>query len=573
MLDSSLPFFQLRYIHHQYDLDFPLTMTDLFRIRNVLIPAAIGLIVFLAFTGGHGLNPLRVDWIMSSDGDAPQQYVGWNFFRHSPYLQFPLGLNPGYGEVIGSSIVFSDSIPLLAILFKLVRGVLPDQFQYFGLWIAACFALQAVFAWAILSLRTTDNVIKALGCALLTLSPPMLWRLHGHEALIGHWLLLAALYLYLTNRGRMWHWILLICVTASIHAYLLAMVAGIWFADRVRLLAPGSSRLKQLAVELPCLAVAVLITTWSVGYYTVRSVVSGGFGTYRVTLTSPFRAEAIWSIWSSYGFLGGDYEGFCYIGAGVLLLFVTTAVLIIKHRKNAPIAWGTHASLIFVCALFYLFALSNRVSLGGRHELFQYPMPAFLTGFTSTFRASGRFIWPVFYAAIVFLLFRFIKLSPRKWVVPLLCVFVVFQATDLIKASKYFRSQWTQQWTPSLTSDFWKEVPRQYKRIAFVMPLDGGYTYVPIAFMASNAKMTINGGNLARVDFDKLGQVQAQLQDTIEHGTYSPDTLYVFHTPQSWATAKANFKGDGFVGTVDNYDVIAPGWHGCTTSCGALANK
>jgi hypothetical protein len=63
------------------------------------------------------------------------------------------------------------------------------------------------------------------------------------------------------------------------------------------------------------------------------------------------------------------------------------------------------------------------------------------------------------------------------------------------------------------------------------------------------------------------------LQDTIEHGTYSPDTLYVFHTPQSWATAKANFKGDGFVGTVDNYDVIAPGWHGCTTSCGTLGNK
>lgn len=548
-------------------------MTDTSRIRNILIPAVIGFMVFLAFTGGHSLNPLRVDWIMSVGGDAVKQYLGWNFFRHSPYLQFPPGLNPGYGEAIGSSIVFSDSIPLLAIFFKLIRGVLPDQFQYFGLWMAACFVLQAVFAWAILSLRTNDTLIKALGCALLTLSPPMLWRLHGHEALIGHWLLLAALYLYLTNKARTWHWVLLLCLTASIHAYLLAMVGGIWFADRVRMLAPASGRLKQLVFELPCLAVGLLITTWSTGYYTIKSVTSGGFGMYRLVLTAPFRAEDIWSIWSSFGYVPGDYEGFCYLGAGVLLLFVTTAALIVKHRNDASVAWRTHASLMVVCALFFVFALSNRVSLGGRHELFQYPLPAFLNHFTSTFRASGRFVWPVFYAAIIFLLFRFIKLSPRKWTVPLLCVFLLFQATDLAKAAKFFNSRWSQPWSSSLTSGFWKDVPKQYRRVALVMPMDAENRYDLIAFMASNANMTINGAFLARVDFDKLGKVQAQLQDTIAHGTYSPDTLYVFNTLQNWAAAKTNFKGDGFIGTVDNYQVIAPQWHGCTVSCGAAADR
>jgi hypothetical protein len=541
------------------------------RLRNVLIPAAIGFTLFLAFTGGKALNPLRIDWIMSIGGDAIQHYIGWNFFRHGPYLQLPPGLNPGYGETVGSSIVFSDSIPLLAILFKSVRGVVPDPFQYFGLWIAACFVLQAVFAWTLMSLRTTNNVIKGLGCALLTLSPPMLWRLHGHEALIGHWLLLAALYLYFTRRPAMWRWLLLICVAALIHAYLLAMVAGIWFADRVRMLAPGSRNLKQLAFELPCIAATVFLATWSAGYYTVKSVATGGFGTFRLNLTAPFRAEDVWSIWSQRGFLGGDYEGFCYIGAGVFLLFVATTGLIFKHRKHAPIAWRNHWSLILVCALFYLFALSNRVSLGGAKELFQYPLPDFLTPITSIFRASGRFVWPVFYTAIVFLLFSFIKLAPRKLAVPMLSVFLLFQITDLTRASKYFRNKWSQPYTSSLTSDFWKDVPKQYKRVAFVMPLDGGDKYAPIALMASNASMTVNGGYLARVDFDKLGGVQKQLQTTIEQGTYSADTLYVFNTPQNWETAKAHFKGDGFLGTVDGYHVIAPHWHGCTTTCGASA--
>ncbi|MDE1181858.1 DUF6311 domain-containing protein [Paraburkholderia sp.] len=550
-------------------------MTDSSRIRNILIPAAIGFLIFLAFTGGHALNPLHIDWIMSIGGDSVQHYIGWNFFRHTPYLEFPPGLNPGYGEALGSSVVFSDSIPLLAIFFKAIRGVLPDQFQYFGLWIAACFVLQAVFAWAILSLRTNDTVIKALGCALLTLSPPMLWRLHGHEALIGHWLLLAALYLYLSPRTKTWHWLLLIGVAAPVHAYLLAMVSGIWFADRLRMLAPGNTRLKQLAVELPCVAVVLFITTWTAGYYTVNSVTAGGFGTYRVTLTSPFRAEDIWSIWTSFGFLGGDYEGFCYAGVGVMLLLVATVVLTVRQRKSAPVAsaasvqWRKHAPLIAVCTLFYLFSLSNRISLGGRHELFQYPLPAFVEPITSTFRASGRFIWPVFYTVIVFLLFRFIKLSPRKWTIPLLCVFLIFQATDLTKASKFFRARWTQPYTPTLSAGFWNDVPKQYTRVALVLPLDGQDTYAPIALMASTAKMTINGGSLARFDFGKLAEVQTQLQDTIAHGTYQPDTLYVFNTPQNWAIAQANFKGDGFIGTVDGYHVIAPQWHGCTSSCGA----
>jgi len=75
-----------------------------------------GVVVFVALGGGSILNPEKTGWLMG--GDPATQFIGWHFFRHSPVLQVPLGANPNYGMEIGSSVVFSDSLPLLALLFK-----------------------------------------------------------------------------------------------------------------------------------------------------------------------------------------------------------------------------------------------------------------------------------------------------------------------------------------------------------------------------------------------------------------------------------------------------------------------
>ena len=93
----------------------------------------IGLGSFFLVVGPLALNPNNVAWL---DGgfDPTQHYLGWVFFRHSPW-SIPLGLNPHFGMDISSSIVYSDSIPILAILFKPFAALLPETFQYFGLWL------------------------------------------------------------------------------------------------------------------------------------------------------------------------------------------------------------------------------------------------------------------------------------------------------------------------------------------------------------------------------------------------------------------------------------------------------
>ena len=54
-----------------------------------------------------------------------------------------------YGDVIGNSIVYSDSIPLFALIFKLINFALPEKFQYFSLWFMVCFFLQGFFKFFI----------------------------------------------------------------------------------------------------------------------------------------------------------------------------------------------------------------------------------------------------------------------------------------------------------------------------------------------------------------------------------------------------------------------------------------
>ncbi|MBT5956832.1 MAG: hypothetical protein HOG97_08760, partial [Candidatus Marinimicrobia bacterium] len=195
------------------------------RLVEYSLPLLIGVIAFVAITGGSIIWPQHISWLMW--GDPATHHLGWAFFRHTPLLQFPLGANPNYGMAIGSSIVYTDSIPLFALLFKPFNSVLPETFQYTGLWILCSFMLQSFFAYKLLSLYTENRVLKLLGCVFFVLAPTSLWRLHVHYTLVCHWPLLAGIYLYLVNRFSIKQWLALLCITVLIHGYLFIMVAAI----------------------------------------------------------------------------------------------------------------------------------------------------------------------------------------------------------------------------------------------------------------------------------------------------------------------------------------------------------
>ena len=97
----------------------------------------ISLALTSLFIGYDNLSIYKTKWLFSGDDRSAHQ-IGWYFFRNDIW-RFPLGINPNFGDQIGNSIVYSDSIPIFALIFKAINFLLPEKFQYFSLWFILCF--------------------------------------------------------------------------------------------------------------------------------------------------------------------------------------------------------------------------------------------------------------------------------------------------------------------------------------------------------------------------------------------------------------------------------------------------
>jgi len=117
------------------------SFTKTLRVARILsknpyvIFALGGLMGFVVFTLTYGLkvvDPTNIEWLLGG-GDIKQHYLGWEFFRREDW-SFPLGAIHQLAYPYGVSVTYTDSIPLMAIPFKLFSSVLPEHFQYLGIW-------------------------------------------------------------------------------------------------------------------------------------------------------------------------------------------------------------------------------------------------------------------------------------------------------------------------------------------------------------------------------------------------------------------------------------------------------
>jgi len=200
-----------------------------------IVPFIIGVISFLVI---YGITPLEVtndNWIMAGydESDIIQHYAGWLAFRNSDWA-FPLGMAEQMAIGTGTIISFTDSIPIVAILFKVFRSILPETFQYFGLFTLLCYILQSIASYKIINLKTKNKIYSGIGTILFSFAPIFLERAFRHTALGAQWLILFSIYFYLRYRTKketkIWIYFLLLELLAiGIHPYFLPMVACFGF--------------------------------------------------------------------------------------------------------------------------------------------------------------------------------------------------------------------------------------------------------------------------------------------------------------------------------------------------------
>lgn len=535
-------------------------------VIEILAAAACATVLYIAIFGLATLNPLVTHWLLN--GDPAQHYLGWYFFRNEGW-SWPPGRTLGFGLPLGGSVAFTDSIPLLALMLKPFSAWLPESFQYFGPWMLACFILNGYFGLRLMAHATQRPLLRLLGALFFILSPPLIFRAHGHESLMAHWLLLAGMDTWL----RGWNarsWTLWSLLAALCHPYLLLMVLGLMAASAADALWIGRTRsFRRLVVEGGAIGVGVLLALWLAGYLIGGGVTGGGYGYFSMNILALFNP-----IFGGSRFLMqhdfhldfmpyGQYEGFLYLGAGMLSMAVMAAgIYLATPEANAKSLVRRYWPLAGAALVFWLMALSNKIMLGQLH-LLTIPLPELLQKALSVFRASGRFGWPLFYLLNLAALAIIVRRLPYRSALIVLISGLLLQLADQSVKYKEFRDLYRQRqaWESPLKSPEWSRLAVNADSLVILPPHPPmEQIWIPFAHFAARHRLPTNAAHLARSDPGNAGTYGQKQAERLANGERDPRALYVFPDPAGPDILPPDLRRH--VIQLDGYHVLPPGLSG-----------
>jgi len=539
-----------------------------------LIPVILGIACFAIVCGFNSINPVNEQWLFGG-GDATQHYLGWLFFRNSPWT-WPPGLNLSYGIGLNNSIVFTDSIPLLAIPFKALSSILPATFQYLGLWALLCFILQAWFSWKLVSLFTKDLWICSICTGLFIFSVPMLSLFPENPALGSLFLILAALYLSLkkSNKYSTWPWFWLLLSASLIHFYLFVLVGVIWVANLLdgMLIGKHISFAQTLRAMFLCIP-SVLLATYLAGYFTISSIGAFGYGMFKVNLLGLFN-PAGWSSFVKTIYVKPHWwaEEPVYFGLGGLILIVT---ILIKGKKSFNLikqAFSNHFFLSITLIALALFSVSNNIGVGPYE--FTFPISEKMAAIASILRNSGRMFIPAFYALLLLVCYLIIKQFSRKSTLLILASCLALQIIDLSVGWLDVRQRMTSNGPfpyskLPLENTFWNQAAKQYKNIMLIPSRFNMQPDFMARFLSNEwrvfgrfASMNHLGTNavyLARYDEPKSLELNRQYLNELNTNSLAVENLYIVAAEEINTAACTNLRSQSdLFAKIDGFYVYAP---------------
>ncbi|MDR2730793.1 MAG: DUF6311 domain-containing protein [Treponema sp.] len=492
----------------------------------------LGAVFFLYIFGTAILDFTYTGWLMAG-GDLSQHYLGWKLFRNSLW-HFPLGLIDNIVYPFKISIIYTDSIPLFAIIFKLLSPVLPGNFQYFGLFGIVCYTLQGGIS-ALIIKRIGGNTILSITCSLFfTLSTAMMWRIYFHTSLSAHFIILLCILTYLQNNNlnlkkQVFMWSGLLALSASIHSYFVPMVMIFMF---FRLLQEYTLS-KNLKNQCIVFGVSFLVLTGTMfclgAFYLVKDASAGYFGVASANINTFINPQGISRFIKDMPLAtDGQHEGNAYLGLGIILL--AAAVIFQLYQKNKFYFKTVKKQIVFpvlgIVLSFIVFSLSPTITFN-QYKLFTYPVLWPVEYLWSIFRSTGRMTWPVIYIIITVCIWWAIKQFSVKKSVLLLSVFLLIQWFDLkpwfVSKGNEYKTKVT--WQTELSSPVWDKLAYEYKHIFFM----GGYTRLySFLDLAGNHKITVNDAYLARKNQRIINDNKQKEAVYLINNGPRDDTIYVF---------------------------------------------
>ncbi len=335
----------------------------------------------------------------------------------------------------GANIGLTDSIPLLTVLAKVLRPVLPPFDQVVSLYQAAAWTLQPIAAVFALRSAGERRWLPAVGIAVMAASMPTFLHRLWHAALGGHFLLLTMLGLYLriVRGGRF----ALACACVLqvalllIHPYLMLMATALLLAAPLTLALRRDARWRVTLAAIAASSGTMLLLGQILGYWGSGS--DGGYGFYSMNLAAPFWPSLSWLFptwkFSDLDATGGQADGYQYLGLGMLVLLASSAL---KWRVWRALV-RRHRGLALACLGLTALAVTNWMFLV--HARLHLPFPSALL---SQVRASGRCFWPVAYTLLVTSVLVTMRTLPRVGSgIVLGCALVQFADAQVLRVSDH----------------------------------------------------------------------------------------------------------------------------------------
>lgn len=514
--------------------------------KAIWICVLLGAVIFVLIYGVHILNPCYTDWLLTSeDGDLTQHYLGWKFYRHAKW-RFPFGLIDTMAYPNPTSVIFTDSIPLFAFVFKVFRFLLPAQFQYFGWFGLLCFMLQGAIGAILVRKYVKKDYLVVLGSLFFVLSPAFINRMYWMTSLASHFLCMLALVFlvyyeerYKNTKKAVIAWGILGALCASIHLYFLPMcgivLLGFVLVDAVKGKKKGFALL-PLASYIMMAGITVFLFG---GFASGMQAENDGVGYYSFNLNGFYNPQG----WSGYimdmPYTDSQYEGFAYLGLGVLVLLLFSFSIWIGNRKKKTdsievwLEQNIKQIAISLIILITLFVAASNIVMYHDKVLYEIPIPSFIYKLWSVFRATGRLIWPAVYLLVlgaVCMDKEYIKNGTKAVLLSLCLLLQILDIKGVLAAKNEVYNQ-VDTYQSLLPSDEWKVIGENedIRHICFVSDVANSRKLLfSFGDYASDYGLTLSDFYFARSIGEK--EAEAREQALFEK---SADTIFIFFKNES----------------------------------------
>lgn len=499
-------------------------------IISLVLSCALGVAYAFLVAGPRVLNPLDVSWLIEDPATA---YLGWGFFRQETHLALPLGWSGMIGYPLGEPIAYFDSMPMIATIGWLARGLLPSDFQYLGIYFALCCVLQFYFGCAISRRLCRGSIVAgALGGCLFLTASAFTWRALGHFALASHWLLLAALEQLILASARpsrrqvVWQ-AAISFIAGGTNPYIAVMTLLIFSGAYLRTVRCQPRSLAFSCVAFGILVAAALLALALFGFIRsgdVSQYAGGGYGIYSMNLLAPIDPESYGALVLKAQAIGaGQYEGYNYLGLGLILLGIVAVarrpqeLCALLSRDAAPVR------IIFIVSLLLALSLQAKA---GTFTIWNLSVPYPIIAGLAALRASGRLFWPAYYLLFIGTIALAARSFSSRALPVALGIAVVVNFVDLAPLRGSISRQWTSTSVASMpAAAAWHDLGLTQQHL-IVHPAwqcssedtpGGAAGYIIFGRLALEQHMTINSFYAARYSAAQTEFFCKQQMSRIQH--------------------------------------------------------